>query len=828
VNLILGLLTDVRQSARTLLRNPGFTAVAVLALAIGLGSNIAAFSAFDAVLARDLPVRNPEQLVALHWLRTNDAMVAAYSGYGRPGPGGTGLRTSFSPITFERFRTGSRTLSHVFAFAEQRAVSLASEGLTDAASAQVVSGNYYDALGVTAFRGRVLTEADDVAGSTPAAVLTFRYWQRRFAGDPTVVGRTVLVNGEAVAIVGITPAGFDGTLATETSDLTLPLAHARLFEPNGRPKPRSTWSLRIMGRLKPGALIEHVEPDLRPLFEASVRESWAIRPPTTPNPGRSSIPALRVVTGRQGPDGPRRDAMADLVVALAVGGAILLISCANVANLLLVRGLKRRQELAVRLALGASRRQIVRLLLSESAMLSLAGCACGVMFAYWGKNFLSWLPGSSARIVTTVIDTRVLIFALTLSVLATVLCGLTPALRATRTAQLGLEMKRRGWRRLTGRALILVQVAGSLVFLAAAALAVRSVHHLNTADPGFDADNLLVFRLSIQDRDAALARSPFDALSEAIGAVPGVAAATFAAMPLLANAEWTERVLAEGMNTPAEVHMQVVRTNFFQTIGIPLMSGRGFSSDDRRGSALVAVINARMARELFPGTQAVGRRFRLQTGPRQDPPIEVVGVVRDAKYSAVDLEAPATLYLAAAQMPSSSVSFQVRTAVEPAHLMPAIRDVVSRQMPGVALADFKTLRQQIEDVTARPRTVARITAIFSVVALLLASFGLYGVVSYDLSLRMTEFGIRVALGATPMGIVGLVVRDVLFLVGLGGALGAAAVIGAAPTVRQFLYGVSPLDPLALMAALTALTAAALIAALPVAFRAARLGARPRL
>jgi hypothetical protein len=270
---------DLRLAVRTLTRSSRFSVMAVSALGVGLGANIAAFSAFDAVFARDLPVRHPEELVTFHWLRRNDSMVAGYSGYGRPGPGGTGLRTSFSPVTFERFRVGTQTFSDVFAFADRFRLSVTVDGITEAASGQLVSGNYYTALGVPAVRGRALTDADDAPGAPAVAVITFRYWQRRFAADPEVVGRTVAINGVPVAIVGITPEGFDGTLATETSDFTMPLAQAQLAEATGIPKPPSTWWVRIMGRLKPGASIAQVLPDLQPLFEASVHESWAMRPP---------------------------------------------------------------------------------------------------------------------------------------------------------------------------------------------------------------------------------------------------------------------------------------------------------------------------------------------------------------------------------------------------------------------------------------------------------------------------------------------------------------------------------------------------------------------
>jgi predicted permease len=813
--------TDLRFAIRSLLRNGTFALLAILALAIGLGANTAAFSAFDAVLARDLPVRNPEELVTFHWLRTNDSMVAAYSGYGRPGPGGTGIRTSFSPVTFERFRTSSQSLSHVFAFADRFTLTVTSDGVTEGASGQVVSGNYYAALGVPAFLGRVLGEADDIVGAQAAAVVTYRYWHRRFGGDPNVIGRTVVINASPVVIVGVTPEGFDGTLATETSDFTLPLVHAGLAEQNGRPKHRSTWSLRIMGRLKPGASLEQVEPDLRGVFDDSVRESWAIRPPDTPNPSRSGIPALRVVSGRQGPDGPRRDAMADLAVALAVGGAILVIGCANVANLVLIRGLRRRREIAIRLALGASRGRVIRLLLAESVVLSLTGGTLGVIFAFWGKNFLTWLPASSAPIVAAVIDARVLAFALALSIVTAALFGFAPALRATRVLP-GIEMKRRGWRRLAGHTMVAVQVAVCVVLLTAAGLAVRTVHNLTLVDVGFDPDDLIVFRLSISDDAAMRVPSPYDEVADALEATPGVTAATFSAVPLIARAVWTETVLAEGESASHEVHFQVVRLNFVRTLGIRVLSGRDFSTGDRRGATPVALINERMSREVFGNTTPVGRYFRMQTGSPRNVPIQVVGIVSDAKYSAVDAAAPPTLYRPASQTPLSAVTFQIRTTGESTELMPTVRDVVAQTMPGVAMIGAKTQRQQIDETIARPRALATVTGLFGVVAVLLACLGIYGVVSYDLSQRATELAIRVVLGAAPSQVLGVVTRNVVMVVGVGSVAGIAIAVSAVQVVQQLLYGVSPSDPVTLAAVVAALMLTTLAAALPPAWRAARL------
>jgi predicted permease len=822
-----GVSTDLRLAFRSLARNPAFAVLAILTLAVGLGTNTAAFSAFDAVFSRDLPVREPRQLVTFHWLRTNDSMVAGYSGYGRIGPANTGIRTSFSPVTFDRFRRSSRTLSDVFAFADRLSLTIVADGATDTASGQVVSGNYYSALGVAAVRGRVLTDADDGPGAAAAAVMTYRFWQRRFGGDAGAIGKVVLVNNTPVVLVGVTPEGFDGTLATETSDLTLTLSHAGLAEDSGRPKPGWRWWLRIMGRLKADATLEQVEPDLHAMFEDTVRESWAMRPPSTPNPTRSQIPALRVMPGRQGPDGPRRDAMSDLAVPLGVGSAILVIGCANIANLVLIRGLRRRREVAIRMSLGATRSQLVRLLLAESVVISLAGGLLGIVIAQWGKDFLNWIPSPSTAIVAATIDHRALVFSAIVSILTAMLCGLAPALRATRRQPI-LDIQRRGWRRLAGQTMVVVQVTVCIILIAAAGLAVRTVRNLTHADAGFDTERLIVFRLSMSGNAATREPSPYDGLADALEATPGVKAATFSAMPLLARSEWTETIQPVDDSRTHEVYFQVVRSNFIRTIGLRLIGGRDFSPDDRSGTTPVAVINDRMARDVFGDASPLGRYFRMQTGSPRDVPIQVIGVVSDAKYARIQDDPVATLYRPAQQLPQAGVSFQVRTTSPPETVMAAIRDVVSQKLPGVAMVRLQTQRAQIDDTIAQPRTVASLAAIFGLVAVFLACLGIYGVVSYDVAQRTPELALRVVLGATPKQVVALVTRNVVLVVGLGSVAGIAIAASAVQVVRGLLYGVSPIDPLTFASAVAVMLLATFAAALPPAWRASRMHATEAL
>jgi predicted permease len=475
----------------------------------------------------------------------------------------------------------------------------------------------------------------------------------------------------------------------------------------------------------------------------------------------------------------------------------------------------------VRLALGASRARLVVLLLVESLVLSIAGGSLGVVLACWGKDFLTWLPASSSLILAPAIDARVLAFSILLAVVTAILFGLVPALRTTRL-QPGRDMKRQAWRRLPGRAMVVVQVAGSVVLLAAAGLAVRTVHNLNTVDLGFNPQNLIVFRLTVPDDAATRVPSPYDDVAEGLAAVPGVTAVTFASVPLVARSEWTETVEVEGSSEAHEVHIQVVGTNFFETLGIPVLSGRDFSAEDRSGSVPVALINQRLAAEAFETTPPVGRYVRMLTGSPKNVPIQVVGIVGDTKGSSVDAAAPPTLYLRASQTPRSTMTFHVRTAADVGTLMRSVRDVVAQRLPGVAIAGVKTQEQQIADTLARQRGFAMITVIFGFVAMLLAGLGVYGVVSYDVSQRQTELAVRVALGATPGQLLRLVTRDVLVVVVVGCLAGIVVAVSAMSIAQQSLYGVSPADPLTFAVAIAAFTMAAVAAAAPTAWRAAHL------
>jgi predicted permease len=812
--------SDFRFAWRSLRKNRGFAAAAIATLALGIGANTAVFSVFDAVI-RDLPVTHPEELVVFDFQRTRDSMVASYGGYCR-----RGMCTAFPTPTFSRFREQTQTLSHVFAFVPT-SLNVVAGGDAEGVNSLYVAGDYYAGLGVGAMLGRTLSPADDGPDAQPVAVISYRYWQRRLAGDPLVVGKTVSVNRIPVVIVGVTREGFDGVQQTRPVDLTLPLATAqRMGEQLPGFGPRLWW-LQIMGRLAPGVTRERALAQLQSSFQDSVRESWAARRPETPNPDRTGMPRLRVGSGRRGPDGQLLDAQQTLSIVFAVVGAVLLIGCVNLANLLLVRASARRHEVSIRLTLGANRWRVVRQMLTESLVLALAGGAAGTVLAVWGKNFTQWFSGIEMPIADARIDARVLAFAIGLSSITAIVFGIGPALRATRTdpgPALKLASPRGGIRRgLISKLLLGVQVALSVMLLAGAGLLARTLYNFAQVDVGFDADKLLVFRVSPDTRNAVRALDLYDRLVSAIERVPGVRSATHSMMPVVGRSYDDTTVVPEGREPQqAVVYYQVVRWNFFETMGIPLVAGRHFSAADTPSSPRIGVINEKMARDVFGEARPLGRYFQTVEGGVRSGPIEVVGVVRDSAYQRLNEPLPPTLFVPQTQAPVRSVVIEVRTAGEPLALAPAIRGAVRGVDPELPLLNLKTERQQIAETIGEPRAFAALTAAAAVIGLLLACVGLYGIAAYDATRRTTEIGIRIALGAQRFDVVRLVVRETLIVVAAGAAIGLALAGAGSRLVKSVLFGVQPGDPLTIAAALfVMITIAALATYLP-ARRAARL------
>ena len=820
---------DLRYALRTFGRSRGFTAAAIATLALGIGANTAVFSVVDALLLRKLPVTNPDELVVFDWLRTPESMVARHLGYGRAGGvPGLGIRTSFSALTVERFGEHTATLSNIFAFSPTGTLTIVEDQQADTVSGLFVTSQYFAGLGVGAIAGRTLSASDDRPQADPVAVISHRYWRRRFASNPSVVGKTIDVNRVPVAIVGITPEGFEGPRMSESSDIMLPLAVAARLSPTGRAQPVSVWWLQMMGRLKPGVTREQALADLQTTFAATVHESWAARPPDTPNPTRSEVPQLRVRPGAQGPDGPRIDAQQILFPVFAVVAAILLIGCVNLATLLLVRASARHQEVTVRLTLGASRGRVIRQLLTETLLLALLGGIGGASLAWWGKDFMLWLPTGETPIVDARIDPRVLAFTAMLSAITALLFGIGPALRATRT-DLGPSLKTsavrgRRTRGLASRALLTAQVAISLVLLIGAGLLVRTLYNLSKVDVGFNADNMLVFRIDpvVESGSSSRTFQVYDRIVAAIEAVPGVLSCTLSAMPLIARSEWEEPVQPDGTGPPQNAFIQVARWNFLETLAIPLVTGRDLSAADTQGRPRVAVINETMAQQVFGERTPVGRHFRFVNGADRGIAIQVIGVARDSKYASLEQQVPPTLFMAHSQLPPSAMTVAVRTASDPLTVVSSVREAVRRADPAVALAEMKTQRQQIAETIGKPRAFAALTTVSGMIGLLLACVGLYGVVSYETIRRTREIGIRMALGARRSDVRRLVLRQTVGVVTIGAGIGIALALTASGLIGSVLFGIAPTDPFAIGSALAVLMGVALAASYLPARRASHL------
>jgi len=819
---------DLRYALRTFGRSKGFTAAAIATLALGIGANTAVFSVVDALLLRKLPVKNPEELVVFDWLRSPDSMVAGYSGYGRSGPAGLGIRTSFSPLTLDRFREHTATLSTAFAFSPTGTLNIVANRQVDTASGLFVTGNYFAGLGVPALVGRTLSPSDDRPEAEPVAVISHRYWHRRFAGDPRILGQPIDVSRLPVVIVGITPEGFDGPRMGESYDVTLPIALAARLSETGRARSASVWWLQIMGRLKSGVTRERTLAELQPAFAESVRDSWSLRPPDTPNPTRNGMPQLRVRPGAQGPDGPRIDAEEILVVVFGVTAAILLIVCVNLANLFLVRASARRHEVSVRLTLGASRWRVIRQLMTEILLLAIVGGSGGATLAWWGKDFMLWLPLRNTPIVDARIEPRVLAFTAGLSAITALLFGIGPALRATRT-DLGPSLKSSTQKgAVTGgmatKALLTVQVAMSLALLVGAGLLVRTLHNFSKVDVGFIVDHVLVFRIdpALQTDRSSRIFDLYERMTAAIEGVAGVQSCTMAAMPLIARSEWEEPVQPEGGGVAQNAFVQIARWNFLEAMGIPLMLGRDLSASDTQRRPRVAIINETMAQQVFGERSPVGRHFHFVNGRDRNVRIEVIGMARDSKYASLEQRVPPTVFIPQAQVPPSGMTVFVRTASDPMSLGSAIREAIRQTDSTIPLADMKTQQQQIADTIGKPRAFALLTTVSGVIGLLLACIGLYSTVSFDTMRRTQEIGIRMALGARRSDVLRLVMRQTIVVVTIGAGIGIALAVAASRLIKSLLFGIAPSDPVAIGLALAVLIAVALAASYVPAHRASRL------
>jgi predicted permease len=823
------ILQDAHYGIRMLLKSKIFSAVAIASLGLAIGANTAIFSLVDAVVLKPLPVKNPNELVLFNWLSGEGFMARSISGtLDKDKATGLSTSTSFSFDTFKQFRDQTETLSDVFAFAELEQLTVKVDGEATIGTGQVVSGNYYSSLGMLAVAGRSITPDDDQLAADPVAVISYRYWQTRFGLDARAVGTGISINGVPFEIVGVAPRGFDGTLQVGVSpDITIPIA----MEPRVRALSGSlinepgTWWLQIMGRLKAGSTFEQTRTVLERVFQqsaldgyhASLAQTAAKQKGNTeePNEREPSVPTLRVVSGSQGLNDARREYASSLLILTAVVGLVLLIACANVATLLLARAASRHKEIAVRLALGASRWRVIRQLLTESLLLAILGGALGIVFALWGKDMLLALRpwGGGALGLELKLDLRVLGFTAALSMLTAVLFGLAPALRATRV-DVGPALKDSARSVIAGgrfgltKGLVVSQVALSLLLLIGAGLFVRTLSNLHNVNFGFNAENLLLFRVDprLSGYKKEQIATLYEQMLERVEAVPGVAGATVSRHPLLSGSAAIDMAFVDGKPAPAPpksaremTWMQRVRFNFLDTMEIPIVSGRSLLPGDDERAPRVAVINQTMARKHFGDENPIGKRFGFDS-PAHSRDIEIVGVARDAKYSSIRMEVPNTVYLPYLQDPRGlgQMNFEIRTTADPTLLAVSIREAVRQVDPSLPIFSVQTQTQQAESMLTSERLFATLSAFFGLLALLLATIGLYGVMSYGVARRTNEIGIRMALGARASQVVGLIFRETMLLVFTGVTIGVGAAIATTRWVESMLFGLTPNDPLTIV------------------------------
>ena len=837
---------DLRYGLQMLVKHPAFTAVAVLTIGLGVGANTALFSVVDAVLLKKLPVKDPDRLVLLKasWDREKFG-PGSFNGSNRRDPA-TGLTvgTSFPMQTLTRLRQEQEVLSDVFAFASVD-MNLNAGGQAEVVAGQVVSENYYSALGVPAYVGRTINEADDNAGVTPVAVLSHRFWTTRFASDPSVVGKQVNINNVAFTIAGVTPPGFSGTSDVGTSqDVSVPLAwEPQITGERSYLKGAGIWWLRLMGRLKPGVTMEQAQTALAGPFQQSVLEHRAARQARAQQPFRTidpkDLPRLGVDSGSQGEMNSRRQFSKQLQLLSGVVALVLLIACANVANLLLARASSRRKEFAVRLALGASRWRLIRQLLTESVLLATIGGALGILFALWIKDGLLLVTDWAGREMNALskLDLRVLAFTLGLSFLTGVIFGIVPAMRGTQV-DLTPTLKDTGrgssamGRSLLSKSLVVVQVSLSVLLLIGAGLLIRTLRNLQHVETGFNTNNLLLFDVDpslIGYREERLA-TLYEQMFKHLEAVPGVQSVTFSRHALLAWGATTNSVYFPGVFGPdgkplqSDAKLHNVRENFLDTMQIPLLMGRNFTVQDDARAPQVAIVNQAFAKTHFPNENPIGKRFGFDSEKPND--VEIIGLAQDAKYTSQRDEIEPTVYQSWRQSLRSmrSATVEVRTASDPKTFVAGVRQAMHDVDSNVPLSNLRTQIEQADQTLATERMFAKLLTLFGLIAQQLASIGLYGVMAYMVSQRTQEIGIRMALGANRRTVLTMVLRQGMTLTLIGVALGLAAayiLTKYLESLTTLLFGIEPRDPWTFAATAALLSVVALVACFVPARRATK-------
>ena len=807
---------DLQYALRTLRRSPGFTAAAVLSLALGIGANTAIFTLINALLLRTLPVHEPEELV---WMKAANLE--------------TDGQRSFPYPFYRELRGHNSVFSGVLCYTGM-SPALNVDGGSERISGEMVSGNYFDALGLKPHIGRLFTLEDEkTAGAGRVAVLSYGFWTRRFGADPGIAGRVIHLNTVPMTVIGVSPRDFDGLDIGRAVEVRVPVVmQAEMWARASMLENRDDWWLNIVGRLKPGIPRSQAEAALRPQLVAYIQASRKA-PPTAYD--RRMLASQRVVLRPMagGEQNLGRQFHNSLYVLMAIVGAVLLIACVNIANLLLARSAARQREIAIRLALGAGRGRLIRQMLTESVLLAMIGGVLGIGVATAGTRLLiSFLPqnGRVTPSLDLMPDLRVLAFTLAVSVLTGILFGLAPALQSVR---IGVSPELKGGRApagtrrfALGKILVSVQVALSVLLLTAAGLFARSLHNLYALDTGFDRENVIALGLDPTGngyKDEQVRQFYRDVLAR-VSALPGVRGASYAAIRLIDQSNWGSGIRMEGYTRPQGdpgPNRNVVGANYFHTLGIPIVLGRDFGLQDNEKSPHVAIVNEKFARFYFGNQNPIGRRIGPE-GDKTPPDFAIVGVVKDGKYASLREELPRFWYIPVEQRDAQDLTLYVRAAGNAEPMISTLRRVIHGIDPNALIDNPKTLEVQIDEDLAADRLLATLTTFFSALATVLASIGLYGVMAYSVARRTHDIGIRMALGAARSDVLWLVLRQALLLVVSGLALGVPLTWALTRLVSSLLYGLRPTDPLVLTGSVLILFAVAALASYLPARRASRL------
>jgi predicted permease len=818
---------NLKFAFRTLFKSPFVTAVAVASLALGIGANAAIFSLFNRLLLQPLPVPDPARLVNL----------------AAPGPkqGGASCNNTGScdeifsyPMTRDLAR--AQTVFTGIAAHRLFGVNLAFDGQTVNGDGLLVSGSYFPVLGLQPALGRLLGPTDDTTiGQSPVVVLSYAYWQTRFGANPSILDKTMIVNGQTMTIVGVAPDGFNGTTLASRPKVFVPITMRSLMQPGfkGLEDRKSYWAY-LFARLKPGVSIDQARTAINLPYHAIINDVEApLQQMSEQTMARFRARQVTLDEGARGQSGVGREARAPLNLLLGVTGIVLLIACANIANLLLARGAARAGEMGVRLSIGASRRQLIAQLLTEACVLAAFGGVAGLLVAKWTLDVMaSLLPANATATISFELDGAAMLFTAALALGTGVLFGLFPALHSTRPdlistlkGQAGQPSGTKAARRFRAT-LATAQIALSMALLIVAGLFTKSLFNVSRVNLGVKIDDVVTFQVSpeLNGYKPEASRQLFGRLEDELAALPGVSGVADSRVPLLAGDNWGSNVKVQGFqagpDTDTHSNYNQVGPGYFQTLGIPMIAGRDFTRADALGAQKVAIVNEAFAKKFNLGRDVVGKR--ISEGRSKDLDIEVVGFVQNAKYSQVKGEIPAVYFRPYRQDDQiGAINYYVRTSLEPEQMLGAIPKVVATLDRNLPVQDLRTMPQQVRDNVFLDRFLSMLSAAFALLATLLAAVGLYGVLAYTVAQRTREIGLRMALGAAPGRVRGMILGQLGVMTLIGGTVGLLGAIGLGRLAQSMLFQLQGSDPLVLVASIATLSLVALGAGFIPAHRASR-------